>query len=61
MTSHGPNGRLFRNGQDRIVIPNKCEGSKISPGVYPELRRRARIDKTMLSMLQEPSDVYLLT
>ena len=53
MTSHGRNERLFRNGQDRIVIPNKCEGSKISPC--------GRNDKTMLSMLQEPSDVYLLT
>ena len=41
MTSHGRNERLFRNGQDRIVIPNKCEGSKIdfsfrSKGFLPE-------------------------
>jgi ABC-type nitrate/sulfonate/bicarbonate transport system substrate-binding protein len=29
----------------RVVIPNECEGSKISPGVYPEPRRRGRNDR----------------
>src|SRR6266536_4480485 len=30
--------------RDRVVIPNECEGSKISPGARPEYRRRSRND-----------------
>src|SRR4029453_10423373 len=30
--------------RDRVVIPNECEGSEISPGARPEYRRRSRND-----------------
>src|SRR4030095_5628635 len=40
-----------------VVIPSGCEGSKVSPGVYPELRRRGRNDSKVYVhlLLQNPS------